>query len=275
MAELVSAAGVAHNPFFPLIVRDRGPGAEEIKRLYREVATRLEASRPDTIVVFTTDHYNAFFDVCVPIFAVCTAERASGPCDYPQLPQFEVELDSKLALALQADLVAAGFDVAASQEIPLDHTILAPLGLIRPAMDVPLVPFFVSGSIPPRPPARRCYELGRSLRVALKRCPLPRRVALIASGAFSFEVGGPRIAEDSHVGVPAPKWAEHVVDRIRATRVDELIDEITPAQLERAGNASGEILNWIVMLGALDRSRPTFIESQPEHGHAFATWSVA
>ena len=84
-----------------------------------------------------------------------------------------------------------------------------------------------------------------------------------------------RIDEDSHVGVPDPQWLEHVVQRLRDAQLDELVAETTPEQLERAGNASGEILNWIVALGAFAPAPPQFIELQREQGHAFAAWSLA
>jgi len=54
---------------------------------------------------------------------------APGPCDYPNLRQYELELDPDLARDLQRRLVAAEFDVGRSQELALDHTVTAPLSL--------------------------------------------------------------------------------------------------------------------------------------------------
>jgi protocatechuate 4,5-dioxygenase beta chain len=274
MAELVFAGGVAHNPFFPLIVRDHGPGADDIVRLYGEIAQRLHATRPDTIVVFTTDHYNAFFEISVPIFTIGTGERAPGPSDYEQLEHFDIPLDAELARDLQTRLVAAEFDVGSSQEIALDHTIAAPLSMMIPGMDIPLVPFFISSSMRPIPSAHRCYALGMAIRNAIEASENDRRVALIASGGFSFEVGGPRISEDAHVGVPAPDWAAHVTELLQAGEIDALVAEATPEQLVDAGNAAGEILNWITVVSAAGSIAPDFIELQPEHGHAFAAWRI-
>jgi aromatic ring-opening dioxygenase catalytic subunit (LigB family) len=275
MAEIVFAAGVPHNPFFPPAVDAGAPAGPEIERLYGAVGERLVAAAPDVIIVFTTDHYNAFFELSVPIFSIATGDMAPGPCDYPNLRQYELALDPELARDLQRRLVAAEFDVGASQELALDHTITAPLSLMIPEIDVPLVPFFVSTSMRPIPSARRCRRLGAAIGAALRDGGLPRRVALLASGAFSFDVGGKRIDEDSHVGVPDPQWLEHVVRRLRDGRLDELVDEITPEQLERAGNASGEILNWIVALGAFAPAPPQFIDLQRDQGHAFAAWSLS
>lgn len=274
MAEIVFAGGVAHNPYFPLVVRDGGPGGADIKRLYGEVARRLHAARPDTIVIFTTDHYNAFFEVSVPIFSIGTGDRAPGPCDYEQLDHFDIPLDPDLAHEMQTRLVAAEFDVGASPEVALDHTITAPLSMMIPEMGIPLVPFFVSGSMRPIPTSRRARRLGEAVRDAITSSGLDRRVALIASGAFSFEVGGPRISEDAHVGIPAPEWAARVAELLRDGQLDQLVGEATLEQITDAGNAAGEIVNWLAVAGAVGPVPTSFIELQPEHGHAFAAWEM-
>ncbi len=272
MAEIAGAIGVAHNPFFPLLLARGGPAADEIEHLYSGLRKELERMRPNTLIVFTTDHYNLFFDVCVPIFCIGVAESASGPSDFRQLPRVDVTIDAQLAKELQTHVVQRDFDVAMSQEFELDHTITAPLGLILPAIDIPIIPVFVSTSMRPIPSASRCRALGAALREAVERSELPRRVALVASGGFSFDVGGPLIAEDSHVGVPDPDWVDRAADRLRRAQIDELVAEITPQQLERAGNASGEILNWITMLGMIDPVPPAFLEVQREEGNVFAAW---
>jgi hypothetical protein len=143
-----------------------------------------------------------------------------------------------------------------------------------PEMEIPLVPFFVSGSMRPIPTANRCRRLGQAIRRALEMSGIERRVALMASGAFSFEVGGPRMGEEMHVGVPAPAWAAHVLELLQSGAVDDVVEQTTPDQLVRAGNAAGEILNWITMASAVGPVPTAFAELQPEHGHAFAAWEL-
>ena len=49
--------------------------------------------------------------------------------------------------------------------------------------------------------------------------------------------------------------------------------EFAMKRMLAAGNVSGELLNWIAMLGALDGGlRPAFVEPQEERGHAFGVW---
>jgi protocatechuate 4,5-dioxygenase beta chain len=274
VAEIVGAVGVPHNPFAALMIHEGAPGVAEAARLYGAVAEQLRALAPDTLVVATTDHYNLFFEVSVPIFSIAVADRARGPCDYPQLPQYDVALDSALAREIQTSVVRDDFDVGATQELELDHTIAAPLGVMIPDMGIPLIPLYVSASIHPFPSARRCFALGAAIRRAVERSALERRVVVVASGAFSFEVGGPMMSEDSHVGVPDPGWVRRATELLASGEVERLVAETTPAQLTAAGNASGEILDWIVMLGTFDPRPPVLIEAQLEEGHAFAAWRI-
>ena len=272
MAEIVGALGVPHNPFTALRIHQDDDGVADSRRLYASVAEHLQAMAADTLIVVTTDHYNLFFELSVPIFAIGVAEQASGPCDYPMLPRHDVAIDRVLAKEIQTSVVHEDFDVAMSQELELDHTITAPLGVMMGRLDVALVPVYVSASMHPLPSARRCFALGAAIRRAVERSALARRVVVVASGAFSFEVGGPRMSEDSHVGVPDRGWAARATELLGAGDFDRLVAETTPAQLTAAGNASGEILDWIVMLGTFDARPPAFIEAQLDEGHAYAAW---
>jgi protocatechuate 4,5-dioxygenase beta chain len=272
LSEIVGAFGVPHNPHFPLWVSNGAPAAGEIERLYGAVAEQLRRVRPDVLLFLTGDHYNVFWGACVPPFSIGVAQSARGCSDYPELPPREVAIDSALAHHLHAEAIRAGFDVGMSQEFALDHTFVAPLALL--GVELPIVPVWVNALIPPLSPAPRCRALGRALGGAVASAAGGARVAVMASGSFSLEIGGPRISETSHTGVPDPAWAAHVVELLGEARVDELVAEATPAQLARAGNAGGELLEWITMLGTFAPRRPAFLEAQPEFGHAYGAWPL-
>jgi aromatic ring-opening dioxygenase catalytic subunit (LigB family) len=272
MAEIVGGFGVPHNPHFPLWAANGAPAAAEIERMYGAVAAHLRRVRPDVLIVFTADHYNMFFETCVPIFAIGVAEAAAGASDYPQLPRRVVPIAADLAHRLHARVVHAGFDVGMSQELELDHTIIAPLWFLFPGDVPPIVPVFVNGLIPPLPSAQRCRALGGAIADAVGAEPAPLRVAVVASGSFSLEIGGPRISADSHTGIPAAGWVDRVVELLSAADVDRLVEEATDERLAEAGNAGGELLEWIAMLGTIAPARPAFLEVQPAFGHAYAAW---
>jgi protocatechuate 4,5-dioxygenase beta chain len=162
-----------------------------------------------------------------------------------------------------------------SQEFGLDHPITVPLHFLTPRMDVPIVPVFINGLIPPLPMSGRCRALGAVIREAIEQFPERIRVAAIASGSFSLEIGGPRISAHSHTGVPEPGWAQRVLALMGAAKFDDLVAEATPERLAEAGNAGGELLTWITMLGMMDPREPDFLEAQPEFGHAYGAWSTA
>jgi aromatic ring-opening dioxygenase catalytic subunit (LigB family) len=272
MAQIVGGFGVPHNPHFPGWVADGAPAAEEIARLYGAVAEHLRRVRPDVLVFFTADHYNIFFETCVPIFSIGVAESAAGASDYPELRRRVVPIAADLARHIHAATVRAGFDVGMSQEFEFDHTVIAPLHFLVPEGSIPVVPVFVNALIPPLPAASRCLELGRAIAAAVCGADRDLRVAAVASGSFSLEIGGPRISATSHTGVPAPEWVERVMTLLREGAVAQLVDEATEERLAHAGNAGGELLEWIAMLGMVEPRPPAFVDAQPAFGHAYAAW---
>jgi protocatechuate 4,5-dioxygenase beta chain len=270
---VVGGFGIPHTPHFPAMVEQGAPLAPELERLYGELRRRVDALEPDVVVFFSSDHYNLFFVESIPIFSVGVGESATGPSDYPQ-PQVEVAVDGRLGRALQRHLVAAELDVGMSQEFALDHPFTIPLNFVRPALDLPIVPVWISAFERPIPSASRCHRLGQEVRRALEALDDDRRAIAIGTGSFSLEIGGPRISETSHTGVPAPDWAARVLELMQAGDVERLVAEATDEQLAEAGSAGGELLLWLAMLGTLDPGPPDFLEAQPEWGHAYGAWSA-
>jgi protocatechuate 4,5-dioxygenase beta chain len=168
----------------------------------------------------------------------------------------------------------AGFDFAVTYEFTLDHSIMVPLHFLRPQMDIPIVPVFINGIVPPIPRARRCLDLGRMVGRAVQALPNDVSVAVLASGDFSNDVGGVLAPPDSFSGSPDLQWAEHVVKLMRSGQVDDLVRDATTARMARAGNVAGELLNWIALLGAIGPCTPDFLEAQVEEGHAYGFWHL-
>jgi hypothetical protein len=65
-----------------------------------------------------------------------------------------------------------------------------------------------------------------------------------------------------------------VVELLRAGDFETLVAEATDEQMREAGNAAGEILDWITMLGMIDPAPPEVIETQPQFGHSYAAWPI-
>jgi protocatechuate 4,5-dioxygenase beta chain len=273
MAEIVAAFGVPHTPNFPALVARQGPDCKTAS-LYAEVARHLHDASPDVLVIYTDDHFNTFFLDNFPTFAIGIADQISGPNDQTAMPSYRVPGEASLASYLRARAVADGFDLSLVQKFDLDHSIMVPLHFLTPDMRIPIVPFFINGLAPPLPSAQRCYALGQAVGAAIEDWPADKRVAVIGSGSFSLEIGGPKIPPGERAGTPDPQWAKRVQDDLEYGRVAGLVAEATASRLARAGNIGGELLNWIAMLGVVGDRKPIFIAPEIEHGHAYAAWRL-
>jgi aromatic ring-opening dioxygenase catalytic subunit (LigB family) len=210
------------------------------------------------------------------VFAIGVTETFSGPNDdVPMMPHYDVPSRPDFAAHLRSEMVLSGFDIALVQEFEADHSVFVPLHFLTPQMHVPVVPIFVNGHVPPLPPARRCFELGRCARRAIEAWREPLRVVTMGSGSFSLDVHGTRTRPGAASGVPDPQWAERIQRHIERNTIPDLLQESTPQQMRRAGNVAGELLNWIAMLGTAEDQRLRWIKPQPAQGHAYAVWTGA
>jgi hypothetical protein len=116
------------------------------------------------------------------------------------------------------------------------------------------------------------------LRQALASYDEPLRVAVLASGSISLDIGGPLAPHDQLAGPADPAWVHEVVGYLRRADTGALLNAATSDRLARAGNVAGELLNWIALLGALalgprePSSILRILEPRPQHGDAFAAW---
>jgi catalytic LigB subunit of aromatic ring-opening dioxygenase len=227
MPEIVGGFGVPHNPHLPGWVADGAPAAGEIARMYGGVAERLRRVRPNVLLFFTGDHYNIFFEACVPIFGIGVAESANGASDDPELRRRHVPIAPDLARHGHVETVRAGFDVGMSQEFDFDHTVMAPLHFLVPDASIPVVRVFVNALIPPLP----------SSTADLRRAH-PRRLAL-------------RLERTAQAGL----------DETRQDRVLELLQdlvEVGPGQREAVDAGGVEVEDGLAdpVRGPHERQRP-------------------
>jgi aromatic ring-opening dioxygenase catalytic subunit (LigB family) len=280
MGELVGAVGVPHHPAFPALATEDSAFARELRRLYGEVEKRLRAVAPDVLVIVSSDHLNHYFAE-VPTFGIGVAEETIGPCDRPDSRAYKLSVDARLAGHLLQESVTAGFDVARSYEFALDHSFVVPYHFLASGLDVDVVPVFVNGLVPPVPSAQRCFDIGRAIRNAIESADDGKRVAVVASGSVSLDLGGvhegpaeqhPSLRYD---GVPNSEWVDEVVDRLGAGELADVVKGATTERMASAGNIAAEFLNWVSMLGMLDPRAPEFVERQGPLGNVFAAWRLA
>ena len=240
MAQIVAGLGVPHTPVFPFFVKRDGPDCE-IAKLFGAQKEQLAAARPDLIVMFDTDHLNTFFLNDLPVFAVGIDKTFKAPNDEPrEVPNYTVKSLPGLAAHIRAAAIGAGYDVGMTQNFSVDHSVTVPLHFLTPDMQVPVIPFFISGHLPPLPSAQRCHALGQAVARAIESWPEPLRVVIMGSGSFSLEVGGPRMAPGRSDGVPDPDWAIKVIKLLEEQQTERLITEATEHQMLKAGNVGGD-----------------------------------
>jgi protocatechuate 4,5-dioxygenase beta chain len=272
MADIVAVYAVPHTPSFVAEVQLNG-ARSETAQFFSKIRSHLDEAKPDLIITVNNDHFNTFFFDNWPTFAIGAADRTAGPNDQtPGMPWYELRVDSAAARHILRSLIEEGFDITSSLEFEIDHGALVPLHFMTPAMTLPFIPVFINCVVPPLPTARRCHALGVALAQAVRSLTTTNRVAIVASGSLSLEVGGPRAFPDRTFGVPDPEWASWILERIQLCEHNRLIEAATEARMLEAGNVAGELLNWIIALGIVGPMPPTILINQPELGNAFAAW---
>src|SRR3954467_10427895 len=119
MAEIVAGIGVPHSPHYPSQIARDGP--EPAARFYREIASHLDAARPDAIVVIANDHFNTFFLNNFPTFAIGVAYSSYGPNDGAEMPRYVRAVQAELAAHLHVSGVNDRFDFAVTQKFAVYH----------------------------------------------------------------------------------------------------------------------------------------------------------
>ncbi len=267
MAKLVLAAGVPHPPRLVREIADAGPGELRAEALMKQVRQYVEKAAPDVIIEVDSDHFVNFFYDNVPAFCVGLAEEAQGPQEiWCPMPQYTVRGHVPMARALLGYGLRSNFDLAAAEELRLDHSMMVPLHFLNPSMEIPVVPLYTNGFAAPTPTARRCFSLGRMVRRFVEQWDQDQRVAIIASGCFAMDVGGPLR------GWTDENWVGTVSALLEQGKYQNLARRATSQRMAAAGNNSTELLNWITLTGMVGDARPTFLET--DDGSGYGVWDL-
>jgi gallate dioxygenase len=274
MASIVGGLGVPHTPYFPRLAAAEGLDGE-IHRFFSKVRAELERDRPDVIVLIDTDHFNTFYFDNFPTFAVAVDDRFYGPIDDVALmPPRLLPSHKDLGRHIHDQVVRQEFDASFITNYKVGHSLCVPLYFLTPALDVPVIPVFLNGHLPPMPSAARSYAFGRALGSAIGSWPGDLRVEVIGTGSFSLDVAGPLMSPGENFGVPDIGWARRVIELMTTGRIATLIEDATAPRMLAAGNVGGELLNWIAMIGAVGNDTASWIDLQESRGHAYGAWEV-
>jgi protocatechuate 4,5-dioxygenase beta chain len=229
---------------------DRAPEADRKLVLdgYGELRRRLEAARPDVLLMLSNDHLLNWPINNIPDYTVGIGEEHVGPADWFDewlaLPKYRVKGRPDLARAIVREGARLGVMFAYLNRIELDDGISVPLHYLTPDMQVPLVPVTLNCTVPPIPSSERAYHLGEVLReIVTARWPAGVRVAVVATGGLSHEPGGPRYLQ---VDEAFDRW---FLERLTEGDHRRIVRECTVERMEAAGSGgTAELLAWIAAL---------------------------
>ena len=243
------APGITGRPALP-------PAAESeaVYRAYRELRARLEAARPDVLVVISPEHWANFFLDHMPSFCIGVADEFWGPTDeeFVKIPRRRVPGDARLARAL-AEGVAEEVDLSSSEELQFDHGVMVPLHLLGATL--PVIPIIVNCLAGLPAPLHRCHALGVAIRRTVDRWP--ERVAILGTGGLSH---WPAMPESGRIGLD---FDRRFLDAFLGGRLDTFLRYPREALEAEAGPGGHEIRTWIAVAAAAGEARRSLLAYQP------------
>jgi 2,3-dihydroxyphenylpropionate 1,2-dioxygenase len=214
-----------------------------------ELRTRLEATRPDVLVVIAAEHFANFFMNNMPAYCMGMAEEYEGPIEdeaWLAIKRTRVpgnaDLSRRIVRAMLEDI-----DLAYAEEWKFDHGIMVPLHFLTPRYDLPVIPVNINCQGPPLTPLRRAYEFGRALRRACDA--QPERIAVVGTGGISHWPATP------NSGVINEAWDRAFLEKFVANRRAELIAYSDDETFREAGQGGFEIRTFLAVAGATEGSK--------------------
>jgi aromatic ring-opening dioxygenase catalytic subunit (LigB family) len=207
---------------------------------------KLEATRPDALIVIAAEHFANFFMNNMPAYCMGMADAYEGPIEDEQwLAIARTSVPGNAGLARRIiERMMHDVDLAYAEEWKFDHGIMVPLHFLTPRYDLPVIPVNINCQGPPLTPLHRAYDFGRALRSACDA--LPERIALIGTGGISHWPATP------NSGVINEAWDREFLARFVANRRADLIGYSDEDTFRDAGQGGFEIRTFIAVAGATE-----------------------
>jgi hypothetical protein len=252
-----------------------------VERLSGELA----AARLDALIIVGDDQNEQYSDDNMPAILIYTGETiANNPLHMDEdAPEFwrharsqyhedsavrSYPVASKLALHLVHHLMDRGFDISHARRLGKDIGEGHAFGFVHRRLMrdqvIPVVPVAINTySAPNQPRPRRCYDLGKEIRQAVRLATGYERVGILGSGGLSHF------------------YVDEELDRLvleACRRKDG--EALSTIPVEKLNSGSSEIRNWITTAGASEHLATAWQEYVPcyrsaagtGYGAAFAVW---
>ena len=253
MATIVGGIASSHTPTIGFALdtnKQNDPVWAPIFEGYKPVQQWLADKKPDVLFFIANDHITSFFFDHYSHFTLgigdkyWVADEGGGARKLPPIKGHPA-----LAKHVANGLVADEFDMSYFQGKGLDHGFFSPLSLLLPhekEWPVAMVPLQVGVLEFPIPSAKRCFNLGKSLRKALQSYPEDIKVAIVGTGGLSHQIHGERC------GFNNTPWDMEFMDRLE--KDPESLTNVTIAEYaEKGGMEGSEVIMWLIMRGALSK----------------------
>jgi aromatic ring-opening dioxygenase catalytic subunit (LigB family) len=237
---LVFAGGCSHVP--DLLARPEIDPPAAISRLlsaYESLREALQRSNPDLMVVTADCHFQSFE---TGAFVVGSAAEHTGSMAFFKRPDLDLKLRGAPAFAERIVRAARerGLEVENAPRVDLDHGLIVPLRLVLPRADLPIVPIITQPARCFSPFGARAF--GEALRSVIEQSD--RNVAILATGGLSHWL------DPGKFGFVDVEFDQYILKNLSTGRGLDL-SNLEPYPLLDHGQY--EILNWIIMLGAVGR----------------------
>jgi 2,3-dihydroxyphenylpropionate 1,2-dioxygenase len=230
------------------------------RRGLRTARDAVAAFDPTMVVFFGTDHRRAFQAV-VPSFSVVYAAESRG--DFGS-PTGSYRVPAEHAEQLASHLITAGFDIAVTREVSLDHGFGQTAADVLGGIDaVPVLPVFINCASPPLVTCGRAVGLGKE--VGRQLAESEERVLYIGSGGLSHsppslastsrslseeerrEINS-RNFETAKLAI-RPDWDAEFLRRLQSSETG-WAESLEQAELDRAGVGANEVRTWLAAWAA-------------------------
>ncbi|MCA8836903.1 MAG: extradiol ring-cleavage dioxygenase [Gammaproteobacteria bacterium] len=216
---------------------------------YDQMRERLEASKPDVLIVIAAEHFANFFMNNMPSYCIGMGQYYQGPIEDPdwlKIQPTRVPGNPDLSKRVITEVMKT-IDVAYAEEWNFDHGIMVPLHFLTPRYDLDIIPVNINCQGPPLTPLHRAWAFGEAIRRACDAAP--ERIALIGTGGISHWPATP----DS--GKINEQWDKDFLDmwqRNDRAAMTSFTDEQT---WKDAGQGGFEIRTFIAVAGATQGCR--------------------